>query len=249
MDNTNNKIAVITGALGFIGQAIALSLAKDGFTLALIYRKTGKDACGEILKNLSGENHKSYECNLNNSKEVEKVIKDIENDMGRIYAFIHAAGTLPIQKYIHLLTSKEVEESIEKEIIPAFNFLSIGARNLKDKKEGVIIGITTAGVITDKNTKARGVYSLIKFGIQGMLTVLMEEMKPYGVRVYSIAPGVVEGGLNKNTPKAFLDMVKAKTPNNKLATREDIANRISSLCNEVENKLNEFTILIAPESQ
>lgn len=245
---TSKKIAVLSGANGYVGSAIAKRLASENISLALIHREQSKDTCMTLLQNIPGSGHMLFSCNLENPSEVKSVFSQIEKDMGPIFISIHAAGTMPKQKQLHLLTESEVKEQIEKDVLSAFNFLSESSLYTKKNKDGVIVAITTASVVTQVNTKSRGVYSLVKFALQGILTALREELSAHGVRVYSVAPGVMEGGLNKNTPNAFLDMTREKIPSKKLATSEDVAETVAFLCSENSKHLTNLTMLIAPES-
>jgi len=149
---------------------------------------------------------------------------------------------------LHLSSVEDLKEQCNVNIFGSFNLLSACALRLKEHKEGVIVGITTAAVVSQTNTRARGAYSLVKFALQGMLAAFKEELASYNVRVYSVAPGVMNGGMNHATPQAFIEMIKEKSPTKTLAQSTDVAAAISFLCSNDSIHLTNLTLLIAPES-
>lgn len=242
------RIAVVSGGTGYVGSAIVRKLAEDGLRVAILYHRATEESVREILASLPGTGHEAYQSDITDTKSVARAIQAIEERQGPLYASIHAAGVMPMRKQLHLSSVQNLREQFEPNVFGSFNFLSTCALRLKEHGRGVIVGITTAGVATDTNTKARGAYSPMKFALQGMLVSFREELAPYHVRVYSVAPGVMPGGMNKDTPQAFLDMVKESSPTKTLAGAADVADIVSFLCSDKSVDLSDLTILIAPES-
>lgn len=247
--NIQKRIAVISGGTGYVGFEVAKKLADDGMSVAVLYHKKSKEEVEEMMKMLNGEGHHAYVCNLEDADKIKQVLELIEKEMGNIYACIHTAGIIPKPKQLHLSSVKDLQEQFEVNVFGSFNFLIICANLMKEHRQGVIVGITTANVITQVNTKARGAYSVVKFALQGMLVTLKEELKSFNVRVYSIAPGVMEGGMNSSTPRAFIEIVRNSSPTKKLTDANEVANKISFLCSDKSASVSELTFLLAPETQ
>ncbi len=235
--------------MGYVGSAICRKLAADGFFIAALYHTSSAPEVTKFLAGLTGSGHRSYSCDLRDSSALSRVLDGIEQDYREVpYACIHAAGTLPKRAPLYRTSIEDLREQFETNVFGSFNFLSHCADALKRAGRGVLIGITTASVSTPVNTKARGAYSPMKFAQQGMLVALREELAPFSVRVYSVAPGVLPGGLNKDTPAAFLEMVRRGSPTGKLAEASDVAVVVSSLCSDrCEEK--DLTMLVAPETE
>lgn len=246
---TKKRIAVISGGTGYVGFEVAKKLSNDGMIIAMLYYNTTKDEVSNKLSVLEGKGHRAYSCNLADEDAIKKTVDMIEEEMGDIYACIHTAGVMPKPKQLYLSTSKDLREQFDVNVFGSFNFLSACALKLKDHKKGIIIGITTAGVVTRTNTKARGAYSSIKFALQGMLVALKEELSPYNIRVYSVAPGFMEGGMNSSMPKAFVEIVKNSSPTKMITNASEVAEKISFLCSDNSVNIKELTFLIAPETQ
>jgi len=242
------KVVAVSGAMGYLGQAIVRTLAQEGYAVAILFRSNPPEEVDAFLSSLPPAGCKAFACDLKSEQEAARAFEEIKRDMGPLYACIHAAGEMPRMKQLNQLTAEEFKQEIESSLMPSFNFLARGAAHLKERKEGVLVGITTAGVVTERNTKARGAYSPMKFALQGLLVALREELAQSGVRVYSVAPGVMPGGLNEKTPQAFLDMVRALIPNKELMTAQRVAQTVLQLVAE-ETARPEMTILLAPEAE
>lgn len=246
--SSEKKIAVVSGGAGYLGSAVVRRLVQDGFVIALMYNSSPKQTVDEIITSLPGVGHKAYVCDLKNKDEVENSISTIEKEIGHIYIAVHTAGVVPVPKRLHQSSFEDLQKEFENNIVGSFNFLTACARAVKEHKQGVLVGVTTAGVVTGHNTKSRGLYSVSKFALQGVLTSLKEELEAYNVRVYSVAPGVMEGGMNKATPKAFIDMVRSVSPTKKITDALEVASVISYLCSENSIEEAGLTCLVAPET-
>lgn len=236
-DVQGTRVAVVAGGTGYVGSAIAKRLAADGMRVAALSRSApAGDAAG------------AYQCDLRDAAAVTAALARIEAEMGPLAAAVYAAGDMPPRVQLHLASDDDLRAQFETNVFGAFHFFRECAARLKARGQGVLIGITTAAVATPVNTKARGVYSPVKFAQQGILAAFKEELAAAGVRVYSVAPGVMPGGLNSATPQAFLDMVRAKAPGGKLAEGDDVAAAVSYLCSPEGAAFTDLTMLVAPET-
>lgn len=245
--NKQKRIAVISGGTGYVGFEVAKKLANDGMLVAVLYHTKPKEEVEEMMKILKGDGHRAYLCNLEDADNVKQVLELIEKEIGNIYACIHTAGKKPKRKQLSLSTLEDLKEQLDGNVITSFNFLSACALKLKEHKEGVMIGITTIGVILPEATKSLGAYIPAKYAIQGMLTMFKEELASYSVRVYSVAPGFMEEGMNSDIPKAFVEMIKEKSPTKKIITAIDVADKIAYLCSPSSINVTDLTFLISPE--
>jgi NAD(P)-dependent dehydrogenase (short-subunit alcohol dehydrogenase family) len=229
-----NKVVVL-GGVGYVGVAVAKRLATEGATLALLYRGE-KDTHG-ILSSLPGKGHKAYRCDLQSETETEETLAYVEKDLGPIYGGIFAAGMKPKRQSLLQASLSDVQEQLQGNFIPGFFFLKACARRLKEHTDGVLVGLITIGVIKSEEARTLGAYIPAKYALQGTLSLLKEELAPFSVRVYSVAPGFMEEGMNGDVPKAFVEMVRQKSPGKKLVTAEDVAETVAYLCRSSEQNL------------
>ena len=240
------KIAVVSGGTGYVGSAIASQLAKDGMSVAILYNSSKESEVKELLTKLGNNPHKAYKCDLRNYNEIESTINIIEKEMGPLYACVHAAGIRPKRKQLYLSSIEDLKEQFEGNALIGFNFISACAKRLKENKEGIIIGITTIGVLLKEEAQSLGAYIPAKYALQGMLVMFKEELSKYGIRVYSVAPGFMEEGMNNDIPKSFVEIIKEKSPNKEITTAKDVALMISKLCSDTSHTNKELNIPITP---
>jgi NAD(P)-dependent dehydrogenase (short-subunit alcohol dehydrogenase family) len=243
--NAHKKIAVVSGGFGYVGLEIIRQLASNNFSVAVLYNNTPPEKVATYMQSLSGDGHKAYQCNLNDRLVVGSVFSKIENEQGKIFVCIHAAGRKPERKKLYLTTNEELENHLKDNVVSSFNFLTCSAKALQSHKEGVLIGITTAGVVIPEATKSLGAYIPAKFAVQGMLTMLKDELSSFGVKVYSIAPGFMSGGMNSDIPQAFVQMIQAKSNSKEIMDATIVAHKVLSLV--TKDGPDTLTITLAPE--
>lgn len=236
--NSKHKLIVISGANGYVGKALVKKLLEEGYSVACIVRT-------EIHNESPSSICRYYSCDLRSVEATENIIETIIKTQGSIFGCIHAAGGKPTRKDMISVTREDLQEQLIGTLMTGVTLLQTVAKYLKKQKEGVLIGITTSGVVIPSALKHLGSYGIAKMAFQGFLETMQDELKNSSVRVYSVAPGFMEGGMNKEMPRIFVDMIKHGSKSGSLATAEDVAEKISSLLIGDDNKM--VTHLIAPE--
>ncbi len=84
---------------------------------------------------------------------------------------------------------------------------------------------------------------LAKLALQNTLTTMKDDLSLSGIRVYSVAPGFMPGGMNAGIPEAFKQIAAGKNMSKRLTTAEDVAEKISYLCSD---KADSDTVLTHP---
>lgn len=240
------KIAVVAGGSGYVGSAVVRQLAADGLRVVVLHRAASTDSVAVLLASV-GEGHRAYPCELEDALQVHRTIRTIEEECGTISIGVYAAGALGPRKPLHLSTAEDLEEAFRKNALSGFNFLCALALRLKEHQNGVLIGITTAAVVYPASARGLGAYVPAKYALQGILATLREELLPAGIRVYSVAPGFMAGGLNSTLPKAFVEIARSSSPTKTLASATDVAARVSFLVSDAGADVGDLTVLIAPE--
>jgi NADP-dependent 3-hydroxy acid dehydrogenase YdfG len=211
-----NKIAVVSGATGYVGGAVAMELTKHGIDIIGLSR-----------------------LDLADMQSLEKALKKIENEKGLIDICVHAAWPKPQRQ--SLLKSSITDAKTQFDAIDmSFNLISACARRFKEQKRGVIVGITTDAIFSPIQSKNLGAYTIAKNALQNILAAFREELISSNVSVYSVAPGFMAGGMNADIPKAFIDMEREKTPGKKLLDAQDVAVVVADLC--TGKRISDLTI-------
>lgn len=200
------KTILITGASKGMGNSIAKKLAQGGANLILVART--EETLKDLVKNLGGENHKYYACDLGDIKQVISLSEKISKDFNKIDVLINGAG-IGVYKPIEEVSFDEWRKSFSTGLDAPY-FLTQKLLPLMSKSEkSVVINIGSGmGVIP---APGRSVYCSLKFGLRGMTLSLAEEFKRTKIQFVLLTLGSVLTGFGpktieekKNEGKAYL---------------------------------------------
>ena len=222
--NLKDKTIVITGGAGGLGKAMAGAMIEMGAKLAII--DLDKTAVDKTVKQLS--NAVGYAANICDEDQVDKVFKEIRNDLGPIHVLINCAGILRDG-----LVVKQKDESLLK--MPLDNFKSVidvnltgtflcgreaAAAMIEDQTKGVIINISS---ISRAGNYGQSNYSASKSAVDALTTTWCKELASFGIRSAAIAPGFIATDMTANMPDGVLEKISSRIPLGRLGTPQEIA--------------------------
>lgn len=178
------KTVLITGAGTRIGKALAIGLARDGWTVAVHYNRS-KDAAQALAKELGG-NAVAIQANLNIPSELDTLIQRTITKMGKpLTALINNASTYTpdgAETFTNALYDHHMNVNLKAPLQLAQDF----SCNLGEGKEGVIINMIDQRVL--KPHPDYFTYALSKYALYGATQTLAQSLAPH-VRVCGIGPG------------------------------------------------------------
>jgi len=201
------KNALITGATGGIGAAIAHALHAQGATVALSGTR------GEVLDTLQrklGERRHIFQCDLARPEEVEKLVPLAETAMGSLDVLVNNAG---ITRDMLALRMKDEDWAavLDVNLTAAFRLSRAALRGMMKRRFGRIIGITSVVGVTGNPGQAN--YAASKAGMIGLSKALAREVASRSITVNCIAPGFIEtamtGGLAEKQKESLLAAIPA----------------------------------------
>jgi 3-oxoacyl-[acyl-carrier protein] reductase len=211
------KTALITGATGGIGEAIAKALHAQGATVAV--SGTRAQVLDELKAQL-GERVHAFTCNLGKAEEVEKLVPEAEAAMGSLDILINNAGVTRDSLAMRMKDG-DWAEVIEINLTAGFRLARAAMRGMMKRRFGRIIGITSVVGVTGNAGQAN--YAASKAGMIGMTKALAQELAGRSITVNCIAPGFIAtpmtGALNDKQKEAII----AKVPAARLGTAAEIA--------------------------
>ncbi|MDF3818516.1 SDR family NAD(P)-dependent oxidoreductase [Leptospira sp. 96542] len=181
-----NKVAILTGAGGGIGEAIALRLDALGYKLLLCDIQKQKL---EILSAKLKTKPDFYIFDLTDPEQVEVNAKKILNDHPKIDVLVNNAGYAKEGAFLSLDIS-EIYRHFEINLLSGLRLMHTIAPRMVEQREGAIVCIVSMGAITALADSA--LYSSAKFGLRGFLTAFHEELKKTGVKVSGVYPAAVD---------------------------------------------------------
>ncbi len=184
-----NKVALITGGGRGIGRAIALAYAREGATLAICAR-TGSEIEQTVaeIRSLNIE-CEGWTCDVSLEEPVRKLLAKVEERYGRIDVLVNNAGVMVRPGPITELEVKKWDYTMAVNLRGAFLVTQAALPMMMRQKGGSVINVSSK---IGRGAYANFIaYSASKWGLEGFTQSLAAEVKPYNIRVNSVAPGYI----------------------------------------------------------
>jgi len=225
-----DKVVLVTGAAQGIGRAIALKFAKGGAKIALNDIEIQKENMEKVKKEIEGlgTEAKCYFADVSKYEEVERMIKEIEKDFGRLDVLVNNAGIIR-DATLAKMSLEDWKKVIDVDLNGVFNCTK-AALSLIIANKGNIISISS--IVGERGNYGQTNYAAAKAGIIGFTKSLAKELGRFGVRVNAIAPGFIETSMTEKVPEEVKIMVKKLTALGRFGKPEEVANLVYFLASE-----------------
>jgi 3-oxoacyl-[acyl-carrier protein] reductase len=201
------RTALVTGATGGIGAAIAEALHAQGAAVAI--SGTRQPVLDRLKEKLGPRTH-SIACNLANPEEVEKLVPAAEAALGSLDILVSNAG---ITRDMLAMRMKDEDWSavLDVNLTAAFRLARAALRGMMKRRFGRIIGI--ASVVAATGNPGQANYAAAKAGMIGMTKALAREVASRQITVNCVAPGFIDtamtGALNEKQKEMLLGNIPA----------------------------------------
>ena len=217
MFELNGLTALVTGATGGLGGAMARALHAQGATVAI--SGTRREALEALAAEL-GERVHVLPCNLAEKAEVEALVPAAESAMGQLDILVNNAGVTKDGLFMRM-KDEDWDAVLAINLTSAFRLSRAALKGMMKRRFGRIIGITSVVGVT--GNPGQGNYAASKAGMIGMSKSLAAEVATRNITVNCIAPGFIASpmtdGLNEKQREAILGTI----PAGKLGSGDDIA--------------------------
>ena len=217
MFDLTDKCALVTGATGGIGAAIARTLHGAGATVGL--SGTRVNVLEELAGELGSRAH-VLPCNLGDTEEVAKLVPAAEAAMGHVDILVNNAG-ITRDNIAMRMKDEEWNQVLEVNLTAGFQLARAVMRGMMKRRHGRIISITSVVGVTGNAGQAN--YAAAKAGIIGMSKSLAQELASRNITVNCIAPGFIETAMTDALNDAQRESILANVPAGRLGTSDEIA--------------------------
>ncbi len=227
MFNLEGMTALVTGASGGIGSAIARSLSRQGARLALSGSNSAKlRAFREELIAESHLDHVEITCDLSNTTQVEELIPAAIDTFGKLDILVNNAG-ITRDNLTMRMKDDEWDQVIRINLEAAFRLMRASCKPMMKARFGRIVTITSVVGATGNPGQAN--YAAAKGGLTAMSKALAQEVASRGITVNCVAPGFIRTAMTDQLPDAQKEALNGRIPIGRMGEGEDIGAAVAYL--------------------
>ncbi len=223
-----NKVALITGGAKGIGRQVSISLAKEGYDIAVNYHSTeslAKEVCE--IANGYGVRAISVYADVGNINDLEKMYDEVYDKLGRLDLVVNNAG-VSNEVYFLDATEKDFDSLMQVDWKGLFFSSQIAAKRMIEQSvEGVIINVTSNQV--EGCWPRATIYASAKAAVSKFTKNAAMELSQKGIRMVAIAPGYTDVGWEKGDIRL---QAAERLPLKRFATTEEIAEGVIYLASD-----------------
>ncbi|HSV28145.1 MAG TPA: 3-oxoacyl-[acyl-carrier-protein] reductase [Candidatus Omnitrophota bacterium] len=226
MFDLTGKTALVTGASGGIGGAIAKALHGAGATVAI--HGTRREALDALAAELKERVH-VLPANLSKPEEVEQLAKDAEAAMGSLDILVNNAG-ITKDTLVLRMKDEDWDQVLNVNLTAAFRLCRAAVKGMMKRRSGRIVNITSIVGVTGNPGQVN--YAASKAGMIGMSKSLAQEVASRGVTVNCVAPGFIATAMTDELNDEQKARVMTAIPMGRMGTSEDIAAAVLYLASD-----------------
>jgi 3-oxoacyl-[acyl-carrier protein] reductase len=236
-----DKVAIITGAGGGMGRAIALAFAQEG---ALVQAADiNAEAAFETVKLIPEKNASAVKVDVSDAESVQNIIEMAVSHYGRIDFVVNCAGLAQAFTPIEELQESEWDRLLNVNLKSVFLTAKYAVPYLKKQKQGAIVNI--ASIAAERARPGLNAYCASKGAVVTLTKALALELAPFGIRVNAINPGPANTdmlgkfipGSGGETEQQKQEIFLSSIPLGKLIEPDDIAQAALYLCSPLADKV------------
>ncbi|RVQ69817.1 3-oxoacyl-[acyl-carrier-protein] reductase [Croceicoccus ponticola] len=234
MFSLEGMTALVTGASGGIGSAIARSLAAQGARIALSgsngaklrsFREQLNDEFGARTE----QDHVEITCDLSNPTQVEELIPAAIDTFGKLDILVNNAG-ITRDGLMMRMKDDDWQQVIDVNLTAAFRLMRAATRPMMKARFGRMISITS--VVGTTGNPGQMNYAAAKAGLTGMTKSLAQELASRNITVNCVAPGFIRTAMTDTLPDAQKDELNSRIPMGRMGEGDDIGAAVAYLASK-----------------
>lgn len=214
---TGTPIALVTGAAGGIGGAIARRLHADGYDVLSV---DVAPAEGEHIR-------EALTCNLRDADAIAALMADVHARFGPLDLLVNNAGVFDRRADFFLLSADDIARTVEVNLVAPMLLIQAATRAMiAAKKRGVVVNLASVAGLRGSTQID---YSATKAGVIMMTRSLGRALAPYGIRINAVAPGHIAAGMGAVVTDETRAAILQMTPMGRSGEADEVAAVVSYL--------------------
>jgi 3-oxoacyl-[acyl-carrier protein] reductase len=226
MFDLTGKTALVTGATGGIGGAIARGLHRQGAVVAI--SGTRGDRLGELAEEMKERVH-VITCDLADKAAVEELVPRCEKAMGKLDILVANAG-ITRDNLLVQLSDEAWEQVIAVNLAATFRLARAAIKTMMRRRYGRLIGITSVVGFTGNAGQAN--YSATKAAVVAMMKSIAQEYARRGITANCVAPGFIATAMTDKLNEKQREAILSRVPAGRLGAGDDVAAAVVYLASD-----------------
>ena len=222
----SGRAAIVTGASGGIGRAVAQRLAADGFAVTVHYAGNAAKA-NETVRSIEAAGARAIAVggDVANAEDVARLYDAAKRAFGRVDVVVNSAGTMRLESLADT-DPVDFDRTIATNLRGTFLMMAQAARHLGDG--GRFIALSSS--VIAKNMPGYGPYIASKAGVEGLVRVFANELRGRGITVNAVAPGPIATEMFfEGKSDALIEQIVKQAPLERIGEPDDIAGVVAFL--------------------
>ena len=226
----SQRVALVTGGTGGIGEAVCQRFVKDGYKVVAAYNNREKAQAWQLAQKEAGFDIEIVHCPVTDFEACGDAIQWVENNVGPIDILVNNAG-ITKDGMFKKMPRENWDAVIDTDLNSVFNMTRQVFEGMVERGFGRIINVSSVngqlGQIGQVN------YSAAKAGVHGFSKALARETARKGVTVNTISPGYVATPMVMAIDEEVRKMIESNIPTGRLCQPEEVAHGVSFLASDL----------------
>lgn len=237
----NGRVALITGASGGLGQAIARRFAMEGAAVVLGYYSQGQEAAKRLTKELTDINGaaQAFQVNVSDKKSVDAFLSNAVQAFGRVDVLVNNAGVLrpSLKAPLASMSLDQWDAMFHVHVAGTLFCTQAAVPYMKERRWGRIVNISSLHARTG-GREGLGSYAAAKGTILTLSKAFSREFAPYNITTNAIIPGFIDAGMSRGLTDEIRQAIEAQNPLGRLGRAEEIAALAAFLSSDLAGYIN-----------
>jgi NAD(P)-dependent dehydrogenase (short-subunit alcohol dehydrogenase family) len=240
------KVVIITGARRGMGRSHAIAFAKEG--AKVVVSDISLEDCEKVVKEIKklGGEAMAVKCDVSKKEEVEEMVRKTIEKWGRIDVLVNNAAIAQFKPFLEM-TEEDWDRTMDINLKGYFLCAQAVAKEMVKQKSGVIINIASIAMgQTGIGFPTLVHYVASKGGVVAMTEALALELAPYGIRVNSVSPGIIDTPMVDpvRADKKTLEGILMRVPMRRMGKPEEVSNLVLFLASDASSYMTGSNVVI-----